>query len=579
MKKAEYPHIDGALIASIFHDTRSIEAARKTLAVLGARTALGEECALPPHQRQSQHGRNPQSAANSCSEWGGGDWGSDDADLVLIASAMSLEGGGPGEGEREGEGDAELNELRAMFPTMSTYTLRHTLQKCGGDHARVTDELLNRAYLDVDDGVDKGVDGFGVGSGGTVGRSASRGKRRKTKGKNSGNGGGNGGGQGCVPPVDQRRRMSLPTKAPRAASARGASVWDHKNEEIQFLASALGLPRTVVASKHHSTGGPMPRTVVALLNSHDGRQLTEAASASDGAKHAAELEELTREFGGHVTTEHLDRLLRLCGDNKAAVFSLAELLRRNPLEEEDDNMRPANAAPAASRVSSSSFSSSASSHRALTGLLPGCENWTMVRTPLHPPPSPPHPPDSAPASASGGGGGGNGSGAGGYGQLDYSAASQVSREFRLARNEAFQKAAAAYRRSKSDRLMSGAAALYADMGHHYHAKTKEFDNLAAERYVAENSLSDDVLDLHGVTVAQALRIARERTAEWWDCAPPPDARGVRPAPTPLRIVTGLGRHSKGGEAKLAPAVTNMLRRDNWDIRVGKGEIIVYGVRR
>ena len=120
--------------------------------------------------------------------------------------------------------------------------------------------------------------------------------------------------------------------------------------------------------------------------------------------------------------------------------------------------------------------------------------------------------------------------------------------------------------------MGAAAAWYSDMGHQYHAKTKEYGDLAAERYVAENSRGDGVLDLHGVTVAQALNIARERTAQWWRL--PPEARRGH---TPFRIVTGLGRHSKG-EAKLTPAVSRMLR-DNWDIRIGKGEILVHGVRR
>lgn len=63
------------------------------------------------------------------------------------------------------------------------------------------------------------------------------------------------------------------------------------------------------------------------------------------------------------------------------------------------------------------------------------------------------------------------------------------------------------------------------------------------------------------------------------------------SPHPLRIITGLGRHSANQQAILAPAVAKLLDREGWKWRwdgVGgtggsgenaKGALLVLGVKR
>jgi len=460
------------------------------------------------------------SMANSCPEWE--DWRSetetDPATIMSMASLRIDEDDGFGEDEEMSD---EMRMLHAMFPTMSKYTLSRTLEKCGGDYTRTTDELLNCTFLEEDGVEGKSVDGFGEEVNGfRNGR-----KKRKQKGKIL---------------ITPQRRMSLPPeRTVNAPSASRVSVWDKKNEEIQYLSETLGLPKRMVASTHHSNGGSLPRTLAVLLDTYGGE------ATGDKEEHIAELDELSQEFGNDVKTQHLERLLRLCKDNKVAVFNLAELLRRSLPKDPILQINTTNISPTSPRKPTYASPRLPQNRE---------ENWTVVGTSMRSPPFSPtyqHRP------------------------LDYIAASQISQKFRDARNEAFQKATASYRRSRSDKLMGGAAVFYADLGHDYHSKTKEYDNIAAERYVTENSATG-VLDLHGVTVQQALKIAKERTTQWWAETPPDEkGRGVKP----FRIVTGLGRHSKDGQAKLAPAVSKMLQREKWDITVGSGEIMVYGVKK
>jgi len=409
-----------------------------------------------------------------------------------------------------------MGHLRMMFPTMSRFSLEKTLERAGGDLERATDELLNRVSLEEGGDKAKGIDGFGE---------EVMFQRKKRKGKR----------KAAAPGL--QRRLSLPPEGTENTPvARRASVWDKKSEEIHYISTCLGLPKTVVASAHHANGGSMPRTIATLLDAHGGE------AVGDGEEHLAELNDLVQEFGGSVKTKYLDRLLRLCKDNKVAIFHLGEVLRRGLPEVLELHRVSAHRTVGAS---------SPCEPTSATAAQDDGSNWTVVGTSLRPT----HPTSPKP--------------------LDYTTSAQLAGVYRHARDEAFQKAAASYRRSKSDRFMGGVAAVYAEQGHEYHARTKEYENRAAEQYVTENS-GEGVLDLHGVTVSQAVKIASERTTRWWaEVQPDADGRGFQP----FRIVTGMGRHSTNGEAKLTPAVSRMLQRGGWRIGAGRGEILVYGVLR
>lgn len=151
-----------------------------------------------------------------------------------------------------------------------------------------------------------------------------------------------------------------------------------------------------------------------------------------------------------------------------------------------------------------------------------------------------------------------------------------------ARGEYFTQASAAYRRGKSTPLMRQAAAYYAQEGRDASAHLHAMSALEADALVSSQS-SATVLDLHGVNVANATRIAKQRTQTWWDGLGEQRIRewgssrgGVGEG---YRIVTGLGRHSEGGRGKLGPAVFKALGGEGWRVVIGTGEVVVVGKRR
>lgn len=160
-----------------------------------------------------------------------------------------------------------------------------------------------------------------------------------------------------------------------------------------------------------------------------------------------------------------------------------------------------------------------------------------------------------------------------------SARAQDSVSLAHARGEAFQQASAAYRRGKSTPLMRQAAAYYAQEGRDLHANLKAMSQSEADAFVSSQS-GPGYLDLHGVTVPNATRIAKQRTQAWWDGLGERRIRewgnargGVGEG---YRIVTGLGRHSEGGRGKIGPAVSKMLIGEGWKVEVGTGELLVTG---
>ncbi|EXJ72808.1 uncharacterized protein A1O5_03956 [Cladophialophora psammophila CBS 110553] len=152
--------------------------------------------------------------------------------------------------------------------------------------------------------------------------------------------------------------------------------------------------------------------------------------------------------------------------------------------------------------------------------------------------------------------------------------------FRIAASQSFDQAGAAYKRSKSDRLYGGVAAHYSEIGRERIRAAKEAKAAEADLLVAEQS-SPTVLDLHGVTVQDAVRIGSMKTQSWWDGLG--DAKyasgGGGPARVGFKIVTGVGTHSKNHAPRIGPAVSKMLMREGWKVEIGHGELLVTGKSR
>lgn len=153
----------------------------------------------------------------------------------------------------------------------------------------------------------------------------------------------------------------------------------------------------------------------------------------------------------------------------------------------------------------------------------------------------------------------------------YAAAAHAGDALIARRNENFSKAGAAYRKARSDPLMGGAAAYYAEEGRNYHARAKNLSSAAADALVARQSNSKE-LDLHGVNVVDAVRIAREKVTDWWvrlDKAPGASHGGYK-------IITGRGNNSVNGVANIRNAVGRMLIKEGWKADIGSGAIVVRG---
>lgn len=149
----------------------------------------------------------------------------------------------------------------------------------------------------------------------------------------------------------------------------------------------------------------------------------------------------------------------------------------------------------------------------------------------------------------------------------------------LAGQAAFAQASAATKRGKSDHLMNAAAVIYAEKGHGHKTRQRELESAVASTHVAQQS-THNMTDLHGVRVHDAVRIAKERTLQWWDGLG--DAKFIGDgglAKDGFRIVTGLGHHSKDGAPRIGPAVWKALVNEGWKASVESGEILVTGRKR
>lgn len=162
--------------------------------------------------------------------------------------------------------------------------------------------------------------------------------------------------------------------------------------------------------------------------------------------------------------------------------------------------------------------------------------------------------------------------------LDFTTAFSRASTLNLARSAAMTQARAAYRKAKSDRLMGGAAAYYSQVGRDLRESSSLYSAAAADSLVASQSSSSHI-DLHGVTVDDALRITRIKVNQWWENLGESRVNGrvgAADRAQGFRIVTGAGKHSKGGKGVLGPAVKKSLEKDGWNIEPAGGEILVKG---
>jgi hypothetical protein len=286
--------------------------------------------------------------------------------------------------------------------------------------------------------------------------------------------------------------------------------WQVANADITLIASLAKLPATTISTLYHKNGASKNKTILALMDQ-------KAAEKTNPFSEDPSLNMNAIKLSNDFPTISLDRsalIVQLTQPSMSDAHELARLLTTSP-----------------------------GSYTGPTRIIP---QYAPIRLDSHfpsvssvAPPTRTHVGNSASLAA--------------------------------ARATAFMKASEYYRKSRSDHLMSAAAAHYSSKGRDLHAALKITSAAEADALVAAQSTSTK-LDLHGISVKDAIRIAHERVRDWWYNLGENRVKGSM-----YTIISGMGRHSDGGVAKIGPAVTKVLIKEGWKVEVGSGVLIVTGV--
>ncbi|KAI9247848.1 hypothetical protein BY458DRAFT_446048 [Sporodiniella umbellata] len=139
----------------------------------------------------------------------------------------------------------------------------------------------------------------------------------------------------------------------------------------------------------------------------------------------------------------------------------------------------------------------------------------------------------------------------------------IAMQLIMERNELYRKAAASYRKSRNKGPEGGVAFYYSEVAREIDTKAKEWNMKAARATIRQHRLrynDDHLLDLHGLTIAEARVVLSEGVNQWWSRSHMQSARRLV---QPLKIVTGVGKHSEHGESKLIPVTNKFLRSEGW----------------
>lgn len=316
---------------------------------------------------------------------------------------------------------------------------------------------------------------------------------------------------------ESRRTSSTPN--PLADKSANTSIvppsrWDRAKRDIEFITQRTYLPQNSVSSAYHESGASLRGTIATLCSSPDSNPYLSSASQN---VLQTQISELATDFPSFPLPQTA-ALIRLTYPSTTSAHELARALVN---------------------------SSSATSSEVITPhYLPRPQSPISPQNPAHlsQPPLP------------------------------------VSTVARLTstRSTAFAQASAAHRKSKSTPLMAGAAAYYSAVARDASASLKQHEATAAETLVGSQSRAGEV-DLHGVSVKDGVRIAKDRVERWWGAEGGGEwARQGKVMGPGLRIVTGVGRHSEGGRGRLGPAVGAMLVKGGWKVEVTEGVVTVVG---
>ncbi|PSN75198.1 hypothetical protein BS50DRAFT_34313 [Corynespora cassiicola Philippines] len=317
----------------------------------------------------------------------------------------------------------------------------------------------------------------------------------------------------------QHARPFSATELDDAATGPVTNKWADGNRDIEFITSRTKIPPATVASVYHANGASLADTIMTLVET----DLSKRKGEEPDPQCIEDAVGLTPQFPS-LALDHAVALIHLAAPSTRKAEELASALFVKP------------GTPAGTK-----------------GGLQVVPRYAPVNLS-----------DSEPEPST-------------TPMLAPSALPHTSTTLAVARSHAFTQASAAYRKGKSTPLMKAAAGYYAQVGRDLNANLRVANEADADALVASQS-SATYLDLHGVSVASATRIAKEKTRSWWNGLGEEriPGGGRRGAGGGYRIVTGLGRHSEGGKGKIGPAVVRTLVKEGWKIEVGSGELVVMG---
>lgn len=414
---------------------------------------------------------------------------------------------------------AKIKRLQNIFgDQVSRYSIQHTLRKYNGKWNAAVDDLLSQAsFVDVGSSAEGHVVVAKGIDGFTEEQILQRGRKGKARNRRA-----------RIP--NERRSSSLPGlhDTPPAPTP---NTWEIATDDVEFIAQHTGMSSSKVSSMYYTHGARLSDTLAAILTS---KSNVKPRVAVDDTVISTQGAELARDYPS-VSEEHLLTLVKITYPSRKAAQELAQALVSKPRSPENGGIHI---------VPQFAPLEGVNANADWNDVTRKAKSATTSRSP----------------------------------SLDLASSSARRDTYAQAQATAFSKAGAAYRKARSDRLMGGAAAYYGQLGREYAALSSSAAAETADRLVASQSTSNE-LDLHGVDVANAVRIASEKVAEWWDRLGENRINGRVGAEDRLagyRIVVGLGRHSEGGRSKIGPAVTKVLKQEGWRVEATGAIVTVRG---
>ncbi len=418
---------------------------------------------------------------------------------------------------------SKSEQLSALFPSLDAVTIQQSLDDAEDDFGRAIESLLNLVFIKQENEFASADETETAAPKGIDGFATStrpaRGRKAKRKKRKEQQQRSSRSSSGAPPSRD------LSPDAPRRLRE---NQWQVMTKDIDFLAARLSMPRSIISSVYHDGHPSISSTLHAILEFEtQGLTLDDHDHDPVMTVHALELGE---EFPA-IPPLHVFALIRLTHPSTATAHELAKELRPPKLG--------------------------------------GSIEIIARAPPIHlSPPTPPGNLDRSSLDATE------------NGALSAVRATALSTQHRQAHLQASARALTAHRRWNSDpSARGGEAAHYSALAREHEVNARRYESLAADAIVLEQSTRDAV-DLHGVSVKDAVRIAREQVQAWWDALGEAKLDHRVRENLGYRVIIGQGRHSRDGRSRIGPAVGRMLVREGWKVQFGRGDLVVMGrVRR